>query len=282
MTALVERHCDLRERVTRSRLLSVYPKVIHGLTGRVPGLGLADANIGFGAPRDPADAWSMRQKWCEAMGIDASTLVTVRQAHGADVARARRTDAGRGASPKSEPLGYADAIITNEPGIALMTLHADCLPILLYDPERHAIAAIHAGWRGTVSNVVGNTVAAMQEAFGTRPDCLIAFLGAAIRDCCYEVGTEVVEAWQRAASRRDGRWSFDVVRANQLILERWGVPREQIELSADCTRCHGDRWFSHRGQGPDTGRFAAIIALAEDGADTEAKGTYEAWRNGSS
>ncbi len=276
MTALVERDCDLRERVTRSQLLSVHTKVIHGLTGRVPGLGLADGNIGFGVPRDPTDAWSMRQKWCEAIGLDPRTLVTVRQIHGADVARARRGDAGRGAAPKSEPLGYADAIITDEPAVALMTLHADCLPVLLYDPERHAIAAIHAGWRGTVSNVVGNTVATMQEAFGTRPDCLIAFLGAAIRDCCYEVGTEVVEAWQllagkdwpRAAGWRDGRWFFDVARANQLILERCGVPGEQIELSAECTRCHGDRWFSHRGQGAESGRFAAIIALADDEADT--------------
>lgn len=277
MTALVERPCDLKERVTRSQLLSTYPNVIHGLTGRVSGLGLADGNIGFGVPRDPADAWLMRQKWCEVIGLDPSTLVTVRQVHGADVVRARRTDAGRGAAPKSEPLGYADAIITEEPGVALMTLHADCLPVLLYDPERHAIAAIHAGWRGTVSNVVGNTVTAMQEAFGTRPGHLVAYLGAAIRDCCYEVGDEVVEAWQRlagedwprAAVHRDRRWRFDVARANQLILQRCGVPDEQIELSAECTRCHGDRWFSHRGQGPETGRFAAIIALAEDGANIE-------------
>ncbi len=181
----------------------------------------------------------------------------------------RQSDAGRGACPGSEPLGCADAIITNEPGVTLMTLHADCLPVLLFDPEQHAIAAIHAGWRGTVGNVTGNTVAAMQKAFGTRPDRLVAFLGSAIRQCCYEVGDEVVQAWQelagaswqKAACVQDGRWYFDVVLANQWILEQCGLPRDQIEIGEVCTRCCGDRWFSHRGQGATTGRFAAMIAL---------------------
>lgn len=262
---------NLKARITRSALFSAHVGIVHGLTGRVPGMGRADGNIGYSAPRDRADAWAMRQQWCAALGVAPESLVTVRQVHGAAVALARRQDAGRGACPGSEPLGYADAIITNEPGVTLMTLHADCLPVLLFDPEQRAVAAIHAGWRGTVGNVVGNTVSAMQDAFGTRPDRLVAFLGSAIRQCCYEVGDEVVQAWQalagarwqRAAVVRQGRWYFDVVLANQWILEECGLPRDQIEISSVCTRCSGDQWFSHRGQGADTGRFAAMIALTE-------------------
>lgn len=261
----------LNARITRSRLLSTHSGIVHGLTGRVPGMGRADGNIGYSAPRDAADAWLMRQQWCAALGVAPESLVTVRQVHGVAVAIARQSDAGRGACPGSEPLGYADAIITNEPGVTLMTLHADCLPVLLFDPEHRAVASIHAGWRGTVGNVVGNAVAAMQDAFGTHPDRLIAFLGSAIRQCCYEVGDEVVRAWQelagpswrKAACIRNGRWYFDVVLANQWILEQCGLHRDQIEISAVCTRCCGDRWFSHRGQGADTGRFAAMIALTE-------------------
>ncbi len=270
VTTTATRNGALAEHVTRSSLLAAQPGLVHGLTGRVPGLGRADGNIGYSAPRDAADAWEMRQLWCAALGLSPESLVTVHQIHGASVARARMGDGGRGARPGSEPLARADAIITDAPGITLLTLHADCLPILFYDPVRRAIAAIHAGWRGTVSDVAGATVSAMQEAFGTKPEDLIAYLGSAIRLCCYEVGEEVVAAWRdlagddwpAAAEQRGDRWRFDVALANAVLLRRRGVPTEQIEINAACTRCQGDRWFSHRGQGPDTGRFGAIIALS--------------------
>lgn len=255
--------------VLTSALLSAVPGVVHGVTRRVVGLGRADGNVGFGSPRDADDAWAMRQLWCAAIGLAPERLAALRQVHGARVLRAGRREAGRGALPGSEPLGDADALIAAEPGVALLTLHADCLPILLCDPAVPAVASVHAGWRGTVADVVGTAVKEMVAAYGCRPHRMIAYFAPAIGRCCYEVGPEVAAAWTAATagqapaalSPAGPRWHFDLVEANRFWLARAGLDPEAIETSGICTRCRGEEWFSHRGQGADTGRFAAIIAL---------------------
>jgi len=255
--------------IVRSTLLSAIPGVAHGVTCRVIGLGHAEGNIGYSPPRNIDDAWSMRQRWCEAIGLDAATLVTVHQVHGADVVVALREDAGRGGLPGSRALAQADAIISNEPGVALMTLHADCLALFICDPAIPAIAAIHAGWRGTIAGVTTRTIEAMESSFGARSDRMIAYVGATNRACCFEVGDEVIDGWQMvdptdqagAISRPGPRAHFDVAAANYWQLVQAGLRLDTIELSGMCTSCSGDEWFSHRAQGPRTGRFGAIIGL---------------------
>jgi YfiH family protein len=242
------------------------------MTRRVPENRPAEANISFTAPRDQVAAWQMRQYWCSRIGVDATTLVIPRQVHGSNVAIATEADAGAGATPRSTLIADADAIVTNRSGVSLMTTHADCLPILMYAPERGVIAAVHAGWRSTVSDVAGNTVSVMTTAFGASASEIHAFLGPAICASCYEVGTDVVDAWHRidredttgAIVRDSGSTYFDLVAANRMLLQHAGIQVDQIELSRICTRCQGESWFSHRGQGPTTGRFGSIIALDSD------------------
>ena len=255
--------------LTHGRLLLGYPGVAHGITRRVAGLGAADGNVGYGAPRDRDDAWLMRVAWCRAIGLQAETIVTVNQIHGREVAVAKRSDAGRGARPGSDPLDEADALITAESGVTLMTLHADCLAVLLYAPDVPVVAVIHAGWRGTVAGVTRQTVQEMVRGFGAKPDRIVAYLGPTNRECCYEVGDEVVDAWLRydpgdaagAATRRSEGWHFDVAAANRWTLLDEGLRPDHVEASEICTECGADNWFSHRAQGPFTGRFGALIAL---------------------
>jgi polyphenol oxidase len=255
--------------VLRSTLLSQTPSVVHGVTGRVVGLTAGAGNVGFGAPRDAADAWLARRAWCDAIGVTPESLVAVRQVHGAAVVRVTRDHAGRGAAPGSEPLGFADAIVTADAGVTPITLHADCLPILLCDPEVPAVASIHAGWRGTAAGIAAAAVRDMELAYDARPERTIAYLGPANLACCYQVGEEVVEAWlkgdpsdqARAVVRTAIGWRFDVAAANRWTLIQVGLAPERIELSHVCTQCGPDRWFSHRAQGAHTGRFAAAIAL---------------------
>jgi YfiH family protein len=255
--------------VLRSRLLTEVAGVVHGLTRRVAGLGTEDGNVGYGAPRDRVEAWRMRSVWTEAIGVEAERLVTIHQVHGNATTIATRAVAGRGAKPGSHPLAEADAIATAETGVALMTLHADCLPLLLCDPGVPAVAAVHAGWRGTVLGVAARTVQAMAAEFGADPARTIAYLGPANRSCCYEIGDEVATGWLRydpvdaaGALRRCGdRWRFDVVAANRWTLIGEGLRAENIEDSDLCTQCASDHWFSHRAQGPATGRFGAVIGL---------------------
>lgn len=259
----------------RSALLESLAGVSHALTHRVPGLGAADGNMGYSAPRDRRDAWEMRQHWCTAAGFQAAHLVTLGQVHGADVHVVRAGDAGRGAMPGSPQIGLGDALLTADPGPVLMTLHADCQPIFVVDPARGrhgpVVAVVHAGWRGTVANVVSETVVAMHRDFGSLAADLHVFLGPAIGPCCYEVGTDVATAWTELAGQesatalesRGDRFAFSLSAANRLLLERVGIGSDRIETSHICTRCASAAWFSHRGQGPHTGRFGAMIGIQD-------------------
>lgn len=255
----------------QSRLFMSAGGIRHGITKRVQSVHPAEANISYTAPRDRAEAWKMRQLWSASIGVDAQQLVVPYQVHGNGVAIVRRRQAGTGASPGSRLVAKADGIVTSDEGVALMTTHADCLPVLLYAPESRVIAAVHAGWRSTVTGVTRNTLRTMYSVFHVDPDEVLAFIGPAICKSCYQVGSEVERAWNLidtsddagAVVRSNGRLTFDLVVANRYLLLEDGVRPENIETSGLCTRCNGDEWFSHRGQGPLTGRFGAIISLGE-------------------
>ncbi|CAN5787928.1 peptidoglycan editing factor PgeF [soil metagenome] len=259
----------------RSALLSGVPFVRHGLTFRVPGMGKAEGNIGLGTPRDRKDAWEMRKLWCASIGVDPERIVTMGQVHGNDVIRVYAEDAGKGSRNPGSHVGYADALITDAPNVVLMTLHADCQPILLVDPVRRAIGAIHSGWRGTVADVGGEAVASMRTEFGSEPVDILAFLGPAIGPGENEVGDEVIEAWLAQADnlgkvahdavlKPGHKHHFDVPTANRLLLMRAGLSVEHIESSDICTKTQKNSWFSHRGHGPNAGREGALIAIADD------------------
>jgi len=259
-------------RPAQSELLARVDGIVHGVSHRVAGLGRADGNIGLGSPRDKQDAWEMRKLWCAAIGADPETIVTAGQVHGNDILRVEAEDAGKGSSPDRPHLGVGDGLMTDAPGVTLLTLHADCQPILLVDPDRPAVAAVHSGWRGTVANIAGKAVAAMSMAYGSRPERMLAYLGPAIGGCCNEIGPEVTAAWRTLAAslevdpepaitRPSTREHFDVPEANRRLLLAAGLMDEHIDVSPECTRCDTDRWFSHRGHGPNAGREGAFIAI---------------------
>ncbi|TXG82348.1 MAG: peptidoglycan editing factor PgeF [Thermomicrobiales bacterium] len=251
--------------------ISRLPFVRHGITRRVPGLGDADGNISYSEPRDPVDAWQMRQYWCDRIGVDPASLVTAHQVHGNGVGVVPQGKAGTGSAPGTGLFGKYDSLVTNDPNVAVMMTHADCLAVVLCDPQVRAVGVVHAGWRGTVSNVSGAAVAAMVEAFGSAPEETLAFIGPGICAACYAVGDEVADSWSElgvpqgeiAVSKPNGQWHFDLAEANRLQLRAAGLREDAIERSGVCTRCGGPTWFSHRGQGPATGRFASIIAVVE-------------------
>ena len=263
-----------------SERLSVYGWLRHGITGRIPDAEPAEGNIGYSAPRDRDAAWAERQRWCLAARIDPQAMSTVHQVHGSDVVEVAFTESGRGGPLGSANLGQADALMTNAPGVAVMTLHADCLPIILVEPEVRAICVIHAGWRGTVADIPGAAVRAMTERYGADPARMIALLGPGIRSCCYEVGDEVIEFWRELAganadasiARGPAKWHLDLPGANRQLLLRAGIRGDLIDDQSSCTRCNGDRWFSHRGQGAETGRFAAMAGIAP-----ERNGESDSW-----
>lgn len=182
------------------------------------------------------------------------------QIHSAEVVR---VDAPLGeiqAPPK------ADVLITNRPGVTLFLRFADCVPIVLFDPRQHALALVHAGWRGTLQKASAAAARALIEHYGSRPLDIRAGIGPSIGPCHYAVGDEVVTQ-TRAAFGADAdqllvqnhQPHLDLWEANALALRQAGV--EQIEVSGICTACHTDYFFSHRGERGQTGRFGALIGL---------------------
>jgi hypothetical protein len=156
------------------------------------------------------------------------------------------------------------------PDLPLVMAFADCTPIMLVDPVRGAVGIAHAGWRGTVAGICQAVVSKMVDALNCRPADIYAAIGPAIGPCCYEVGTDVVEAVTAALGQNDAffrpgpqgdQLHFDQWAANEFALRQAGV--QQIERADICTACHVDEFYSHRAEGGRTGRFGAIIALRD-------------------
>lgn len=200
-----------------------------------------------------------------ALGLGTNRLIAGKQVHGSHVEVVGR--------PCSSQSGHCyipdtDALVTDLPGVTLFSLHADCASILLYDPGG-AIGLAHAGWKGTVAGIAGRTVQAMSDAFGTRPETLVAAIGPTIGPECYEVGEDVRQLALSHAQVPDsvfrpagrGRWYFDLWEANRLSLVAAGVPAGSIEISGVCTHCQVEEFFSHRAERGMAGRFGVFVAL---------------------
>jgi polyphenol oxidase len=155
------------------------------------------------------------------------------------------------------PQGEGDALITNQPGIGLAIRTADCLPILMVDSRTRAIAAVHAGWRGVVSEIAPRTVEAMTQHFGSKPEDLVVAIGPGIGRCCFEVGPEVAAQFELS-----GRTKVDLVATTCRQLGRNGVRLGQILTSGLCSYCDSELFESYRRDREAAGRMTAMICLA--------------------
>ena len=178
----------------------------------MPGLGDADGNISYSEPRDPVDAWEMRQLWCDQMGIDPTTLVTAHQVHGNQVGVVPQAKAGTGSAPGTGLFGKFDSLVTNEPNVAVMMTHADCLAVILCDPQTRSVGVVHAGWRGTVVQCQWRGGANDDRARSDPvPRRSWRSSDPAFASDCYSVGDEVVDAWRArdAGERRIGNFTSE-------------------------------------------------------------------------
>jgi len=168
-----------------------------------------------------------------------------------------------------QPHEEADAIITNKPEVTLMMRFADCVPILFYEPKKQVVGIAHAGWQGTVKKIASATVTAMQIRYGCNPADIWAGIGPSIGPDHYEVGADVVKQIREsfgAFSENllvsvNGRTHLNLWLANKRALNESGV--SEIDISGECTACHLEDWYSHRGEHGQAGRFGVVIALEE-------------------
>ena len=209
-----------------------------------------------------------------AAAVEADRVAMVSQVHG------QRVVVIRDAADVPPPSTEADAVISIAPRIAVAVRAADCVPLLIADPVTGAVAAVHAGWRGTAAGIARETVEAMHREFGVKPENLLAAIGPSIAPCCYEVGSDLVDAFAAAGHERHliSRWfatpppprgshvrpqlRLDVAGANRDQLVLAGVPEPQIFLSGLCTAMHLDVLTSYRAEKEHAGRIAGVIRAA--------------------
>lgn len=264
----------------------------HGFSTRPGGVsefsGARVLNLGFTDWDSRESVMENRKKFYGAISASRMRMVTLRQIH-SDVVH--RVDVSRA---KTDEAPQGDALFTREPEILLVVQTADCVPILLADTKQRTVAAIHAGWRGTLRRISAKTLGRMQMEFGTRPEDVIAALGPGIGRCCYEVGSDVAREFHAqfraardwfdgpfdalASGENDPNWlpwltmrppghpppsprvNLDLIAANRAILADAGVPPRQIFSSGFCTACRTDLFFSYRRE-RSTGRLMAAIGI---------------------
>lgn len=253
--------------------------VIAGFSTREGGMSRAPfstLNVGLHVPDERSAVLENRLRIGQWMGLAPEKFVYMQQVHSNQVAVVGPAEAGRGGTAHADAVALADGLVTTAPTVGLAVLAADCVPILLVDPTAGVIAAAHAGWRGTVQNILGTTVSAM-VAQGAKPHRIRMAMGPAIRGCCYEVDTPVIDAVERIYEqdmpKRRPKLQRIEGKAGHALLDLPGVVKDQamemgISLrflldAAVCTHCMPG-YFSHRRDHGQTGRHGGFIYRKED------------------
>ncbi|HEY9871486.1 MAG TPA: peptidoglycan editing factor PgeF [Candidatus Obscuribacterales bacterium] len=245
----------------RSPLLLAVPSLVHAFTTRLGGNSappLDSFNLGrhWGTQESRKDALHNRQRLCAALEMNFNRLVVPGQVHSTNVAWVT----------EPEHLGSVDGVATVSPDTPVMLHYADCVPIVIAEPNLPALAVVHAGWRGTAGGIAGKAVRLLSEALAIDPDVLLAAVGPAIGSCCYPTGIDVAEQLLSSVQHKAGlvRWHDDrpypdLKAINAMQLLEAGL--ERIDVASWCTACHPDLFYSHRRFAGKTGRQSAIASI---------------------
>ena len=298
-----------RIEIVRAPGWEAWPWLVHGFSTRTGGVSTAygreqksgELNLGFTATDARENVLENRRRFLKALGATGMKVVTLKQIHSASVlsvgerdltGAATGTGIGPSLGPDQEPC-QGDGLMTSQPGVLLAIQTADCIPVLVADVKKKAVAAFHAGWRGTVKRIVEAGVGKMRVAFRSRPEDLVAAIGPGIAACCYAVGEEVrsefasqfayaAELFHEVADTDPVREKYpmlfltarapghsnvgpalhlDLMEANRRQLLDAGLRAEAITVIGDCTRCQNNRYFSYRAEQGRTGRMLAVVGM---------------------
>lgn len=221
-------------------------------------------NLGLHVGDAPEDVWENREIWFKEWDTRGSEVTIGEQVHGTRIHVVNASDAGRGSQSLDTVIPNVDALVTTST-LGLMAFFADCVPVFLYHPQLKIIGIAHAGWKGTAGKIVLNTLEQFRKLGGDPADCWVA-LGPSIGPCCYEVDKRVIKGFEEGFHQtpflkpgKPGHAMLDLWEANQVVLREAGVSQEKIWVAGVCTACHTDSFFSHRIEGPKTGRMAGWI-----------------------
>lgn len=267
----------LEEKVVNGVPLLTYPLlertnvVKHGFSTRLGGVSTGDCatmNISTTRGDAPEAVEENKRRLSGALGVKVEDFTFTYQTHTTNVAVVWEEDRGT-------RFMETDGMVTNVPGICLVTFYADCVPLYFVDPVKKVIGLSHSGWRGTVHKMGKVTVEKMTEVYGTNPADVVAAVGPSICQDCYEVSEDVIAKfrdsfeechwqqlfYQKEEQREAGKYQLNLWKANELVLKEAGIPKEQIAVTNLCTHCNPNVLFSHRATGGKRGNLSAFLAL---------------------
>lgn len=245
--------------------------IAHGFSTRMGGVSegmWAGLNLGVSRGDDPDHVRENYRRFLAATGAREGCLAMANQVHGTTVRVVTSADW------KDDPYGKvnfeADGLMTATPGVALLVFTSDCIPVLLYDPVRRVIAAVHSGWRGTADGIVTRAVERMEDVYGCNPRDVLAAVGPGICASCFETHEDVPNAMMAAMGtsvlqhvqiKDNGKFAVDLKGICAYRLEEAGLDPAHIAVSDQCTACEPEKYWSYRKVGNDRGSMAALIQL---------------------
>jgi hypothetical protein len=261
--------------------LARFKWLLHAFSLRRSPEGHENFSLGYGNDLPSGQITANRRSFLESLGLGTildlraepesspdtlsrRCLVPVRQTHSNLVHVADRSNL-------TDFPQEGDGLITQEPGLFLSVLTADCMPVILVDPSKPAVAVVHAGWRGAAGGIVPHALERMTRHFATRPPECLAIIGPSIRGCCFQVGPEVAEMFMQETGMEagflcedassPGKYKLDLPAHCRQQLIRAGIQRENVLADPPCTRCCQDLHFSHRGAHGQAGRMMALAGI---------------------
>lgn len=247
--------------------------VRHGFSTRLGGVSegcLSSMNLSFTRGDDPEKVRENFRRMGMAIGFETKDLVLSDQTHTTNVRLVTEADRGKGFD-RERDYTDVDGLITDTPGLMLVTIYADCVPLYFVDPVHKAVGLSHSGWKGTVHRIGKVTLERMKEAFGTRPEDVQAAIGPSICQDCYEVSEDVAQAFMdefadqlddRLVYRKgNGKYQLNLWNANERILLEAGIRPEHLSITNICTCCNHELLFSHRASHGQRGNLAAFLGL---------------------
>ena len=226
-------------------------------------------NMAFNRGDDPDRVTENYRRFCASAGFEFEDLVASAQDHHTYVRAVTSADKGVGIY-KPRDMESVDALVTNEPGVTLVTYYADCTPLFFIDPVSRAVGLAHAGWRGTVGRIGEKVIGKMTALYGSDPRNIRAAVGPAISVCCYEVDEPCARHFRALTDldtekflflKEGGKFMLDLLETNRQILTAAGVPDENITVSDLCTNCNSDLLWSHRATQGRRGTMSAFLSI---------------------
>ncbi len=272
--------CQVKENagvtyITFPKLEQYHNKMLHGFSTRLGGVSkehLGSMNLSFTRGDNVEAVMENHRRFAKALGYDESKLVFSNQVHLTNFHKVTKEDCGKGITRESDILEI-DGLVTNEPGIPLITFYADCVPLFFYDPIKQVIAMAHSGWKGTVERIGAKMVSYMEAEYGSKPEEIICAIAPSICHKCYEVSEDVALRFldvfgdgygeDLLYKKENGKYQLNLHKACEITLLEAGITSEHLDITDICTCCNSEFLFSHRASNGMRGNLAGVMMLKE-------------------